>query len=143
MPKIADYYTEIDKQSELYSDFMMNFDIHPNKRDLIRKTNEESVKRSIRNLILTDKFERLMQPRIGGNIRALLFEPINMMTKVSLQNLIENTIKTYEPRAILPKQDAVIATPSADEQAYYVRITFGIKTSVDPIVVNIQLNRVR
>ena len=58
----------------IFSDFNNSFAVHPVKKDLSLKTDADSVKQAVKNLILTDKGERLMQPRIGCKIRSLLFE---------------------------------------------------------------------
>jgi len=58
----------------IYSDILSNFNIHPIKKDLVRLTNEEAVKKSIINLIFTNKGERPFQPFIGSSIRQYLFE---------------------------------------------------------------------
>ena len=58
---------------EFYSDFQTNFTIHPIKKDLTRLVNEDSVKRSIKNILLTNYYERRFRPRFGANIRKYLF----------------------------------------------------------------------
>ena len=57
-----------------YSDFTMNLDIHPDTKQIFTFTNANAVKRAIKNLILTDNYERLFRPDIGAGLRALLFE---------------------------------------------------------------------
>ena len=62
------------KKKNLYSDIHKDLAANPITGDLALRRDEESVKESIKNIILTDQGERLMQPLIGGNIRAMLFE---------------------------------------------------------------------
>ena len=63
----AEKYTSTTRKTELYSDFFIGLDIHPGKKDLARTTNENAVKRSIINLLLTDYDERPYQPTLGLN----------------------------------------------------------------------------
>ena len=53
MAQRLDKYTSVNKKAEIYSDFLMNLNIHPNTGQLLRYTNEDAVKKSIRNLLLT------------------------------------------------------------------------------------------
>ena len=71
----ADKYTQVGKKQEFYSDFMNNFVKHPVNNSLARLTNEESVKQSIRNLILTNVGERMFEPDVGSTVNNALFEP--------------------------------------------------------------------
>ena len=64
------------KKISIYSDFKKDLEISPLSQDLTVFKDEDSVKESIRNILLTDRGERLMQPTIGGNLRAMLFENI-------------------------------------------------------------------
>lgn len=136
----ANSYLQIDTSTEFYSDFFTNFDIHPHKHDLARNTNETAVITSIKNLIFTNKYERLFNPGIGSKIRTLLFEPVDTKTQVSLQDEIKETITNYEPRA---KIVDVIVTPFIDEAAYAITITFYIINNTAPITLQTTLFRVR
>ena len=81
-----------------YSDLDLNFTIHPVKKDINRYTNEAAVVNSIKNLILTNHYERPFQPDIGSNVRRILFENMDTITATTLQNEIAQTIRNYEPR---------------------------------------------
>jgi len=69
-----------------YSDIPTNFDVHPVKEDLVLVTNESAVKRSIRNLLLTDPYERFFNPLIGSGIRQTLFENVSKDTEFFLNH---------------------------------------------------------
>lgn len=141
LPKVADRFTaQRPKEENLYSDFLVNLNFHPDNKQLMRNTNEEAVIRSIRNLLLTNKYERLFQPSIGSNIQKLLFEPISPQTQVGIVNQVRETIENFEPRA---KLIDVIASPYVDQNAYVITIIFFITTIENAITINIPLQRVR
>ena len=136
----ADKYTPLSTISELFSDVSSDFEQHPDTHDLMRLKNEEAVKRSIRNLVLTNKYERPFQPNLGSNLRKYLFEDISPTTSLNLQNEIKTTIENYEPRA---GSVDVTVSPYVDENAYVVNILFYIINSNNPISLNTILYRVR
>lgn len=128
------------KKQILFSDFYKDMEQNPLSEDLALKTNEEAVKEAIKNLILTDKGERLMQPLVGGNIRAMLFENNTPATIKIIQEQVKSTIKQYEPRATLID---VIVTSSIDENTIQVAIYFYINSVDQPISVTVFLERTR
>jgi len=133
-------YTQVNKDTEFYSDVLVGLDAHPQKHDLARNINANAVKRSIKNLIMTNKYERLFNPRIGSKIRNLLFEDVSTFTQVSLKQAITETIENYEPRAKLVD---VVVTPYVDQQAYVITIVFYIINNIEPITFQTTLYRVR
>jgi phage baseplate assembly protein W len=138
-----DKITRKDKASErksYYSDFYTNFNAHPQNKRLVKYTNEESVKRSIRNLILTDKYDRPFQPEIGCRVRGLLFENMSNLIMEEIKATIRETIEVYEPRARVI--DVIVQTNEV-RQAYDVYIYFEVINSVEPVTLNITLYRAR
>jgi phage baseplate assembly protein W len=123
-----------------YSDIPTNFDVHPVKEDLVLLTNEQAVKRSIRNLLLTDPFERFFNPNLGAGIRQSLFENMSSDTEYVLKEKIKETITNYEPRASLYSVN-VKALP--DENAYFASLIFYITNNTAPITLDLILRRVR
>jgi phage baseplate assembly protein W len=128
------------KKNAKYSDISIGFGINPFSKDLTRVTDVDAVKRSVRSLVLTDKFERLLDPDIGGNIRAALFEPMSPLTESILEDYITETIENYEPRCIL---ESVIIQANYDNNAYNVTITFRVDTSEGLQSLSFLLERVR
>lgn len=135
-----DKYTQLNKKQTVYSDFLLNLNPHPFTHDLARVTNEDAVKRSIRNLILTNAFERPFKSKLGGNINKFLFEPMTIETQKSIEEAIALTIKNHEPRANLME---LVVTPDEDAQAYNITIVFGIVNNAAPVEMSMQLNRIR
>lgn len=128
-------------QSQVYySDIDTNLTINPISEDIGRITNENAIRRSIRNLLLTDYYERPFKPDIGSNIRKLLFELITPITIELLQKGISDVINNYEPRANLID---VICTPFEDNNAIDVTIVFSIINIEEPITMQLSLDRIR
>lgn len=125
---------------KIYSDIDLTFSKHPGKGDIILSYDEQAVIRSIRNLLLTNRYERPFQPEVGSNITALLFEPISPITAHAIEQEILTTIKNFEPRAQVT-QINVDAVP--DNNAFYVRIAVLIGNNTTPTAVNLLLERTR
>lgn len=123
-----------------YSDFYNNFNVHPQNKKLAKYINVDSVKRALRNLILTDKYERLFQPEIGCNVRSLLFEPMVETTSVRIKDEIKDSIIKYEPRARL--LDIEVFANEA-RNSYDIYIIFEVINTVDPVSLNLTLFRAR
>lgn len=148
----ADVITQTQKKKELFSDFLDSFAVSPVGGNLAKVVNENAVRQSIKNLILTDlggidintnsrlAGERLFQPLVGSDIQRCLFEPNNVLTEATIVNSIENTIKSYEPRA---QQLSVKILPSDDEHYLIINIVFSVINNPSPIDLTLNLRRVR
>lgn len=132
--------TPVSKKPNLYSDFHKDLRISPISKDVALLKDEDAVKQSIKNLILTDPGERLMQPFIGGGVRALLFENITPGVLKVIETRCRDTIKTYEPRAELIE---VTASSLYDDNKVNVYIEFYIKNVDRPISLDLILERIR
>jgi phage baseplate assembly protein W len=124
----------------LYRDFFNDLDPHPISNDIAIKVNENAIKQSIKNLILTDWGERPFQPTLGGNVRKLLFENFTAQTIVTARQIISNTIIEHEPRASLRE---VIITSLEDNNAISITIIFSVINRQELIDLNVVLQRVR
>ena len=120
----ADTYTQSDLTKDLYSDFMNDLTPHPNTNSIVLLKNVNAVSRSIKNLILTNKYERPYNPKIGSNIRAFLFEPADAITEISIKENIKRVIKKYEPRVAIRQ---LIINDLPDQNAYKILVNFKIK----------------
>ena len=126
--------------TELYSDFYSNFESHPDKLDLIKYSNEESVKRSIKNILQTNTGERFFNPVFGSDIRKLLFELASPVTESLLREYIEVAITNFEPRARV--LDVVVST-NGDETGYNVSVIFSTINTTEPVTLSLILSRIR
>ena len=123
-----------------FSDIDLNFTKHPVTGDLVRKFDEESIKQSVKSLILTQNYERPFHSEIGSQIRGLLFEPATPMLTALLKRAISDTIINFEPRVNLID---VLVRLSPDTNEVYVTIEFTIINTVRPLVVTMILTRTR
>ena len=123
-------------------DFDLQFRRHPLTGKLLMKKDDETVKQALKNLILTDRYERPFRPNYGGDIRSRLFDLHTSVTKSNYENLIETAIKNYEPRAILDNSSvSVLEYP--DNNAMIVSIRFKNQTTLNELQLDINLNKVR
>lgn len=123
-----------------YTDLDLDFFAHPTTHDVIKKTGDDAIKRSIRNLILTNFYERPFQSYIGSNIQQLLFENVTILTAVLIKDAITSTINNFEKRVSL--QDVVV-TPDPDNNGFNVQLQYIILNRQLPITTNMFLERVR
>ena len=102
---------------EFYSDFSKNLDQIPGRKDLSILINENSIKESIKNIVLTNKGERLFQPNFGCDINASLFENIDNNTVLILRDNIKRAIRTFEPRCDLKNVEIIADLDTNNLQA--------------------------
>ena len=100
--------------TKIYSDIDFTFTKKPVTADVALSYDDQAVIRSIRNLLLTNHFERPFNPDLGSNLNALLFELVSPLTAASLEREINTMIDNYEPRA---RVNEVIVTPLPDNNA--------------------------
>jgi phage baseplate assembly protein W len=137
---VVSLLTPRSKKITIYTDFKKNLEVSPVSQDITLLKDEDAVKEAIQNLILTDRGERLMQPNLGGNIRAMLFENITPAVLTLIEDQIRTTIELYEPRAELID---VIVTSNIDDNIVKVTIVFYVKNNQQPISVDVFLERTR
>ena len=121
-----------------YRDFDLDFGAHPAHGDIdtIKKTT--AISRSIKNIIRTNRFERLFQPTIDGGLNALLFENFGALTSSRIQSAITHAINRFEPRADV-KDITVKAEP--DENGYYVSIIYVPDNDIKETNLEVYLER--
>lgn len=136
----ADKFTALARQPVYYADFTNNLDLNPETGYLATLTNAQSIANSIRNLVLTNKYERPYQPQIGSKVQSLLFDPNDPTTHSLLVTTLNETIAQFEPRAIN-------VTVSVDEVIDAYQVLIGVRFSMVniPLPFNFQivLKRVR
>ena len=132
--------TDLNISPVVYSDFFTDFSRHVNTGQLNRKTNDNAVKQSIRNLLLTDHYERPFQPQIGSNLRSLLFENFTLATQAQVEQYINEVFDNHEPRAELLN---VVVTPNPDLNSMGISIYFRIINTTEQTQLDIIIERVR
>ena len=123
-----------------YKDIDILFGNHPVTRKLNTLTNNAAVARAVKNLILTNKGERPYQPMLGSDVTRQLFELNDGLVENNLQEAIELVIQNYEPRAEL---ESVFVDANNDQHLVTVDITFRVVNQIDPITINVMLERIR
>ena len=137
---VVNLVTQRQKKISIYSDFKKNLEISPLSQDLTVNKDEDAVKEAIINLLLTDRGERLMQPNIGGNLRAMLFENITPGTLTMIEDQVRTTLDMYEPRAEIID---VLVTSNIDDNVVKIQVHFYISNNQQPISVDVFLERTR
>lgn len=124
----------------LYSDIDLMFKIHPVKKDLVLSTNEQAIIRSVKNLVLTNHYERPFRSEVGSNVRKMLFEPLTPLTANYVEREIYDVLKIYEPR--ITGLNVKVAV-SADESYLNAVIQFYINTQTNLTKIDLLLERLR
>ena len=124
----------------IYSDFDNLFVTNPITKKLATKINRNAVKQSVKNLVLTDFYERPFQSDIGCNIRGFLCEPFTSHLQEQMKQTILNTIQNHEPRA---KVIDVLVEDRIDLNAISLTIAFEILNDSEAVVLDVLLERVR
>lgn len=130
----------INRKTRQYSDINLLFTVHPATADITKKTDEEAVKASIRNLIQTKNYERPFHPEIGCQIYSLLFENFTPITKQIMKRTIVDVIEKFEPRAQVLD---VKIRDRVDNNSIDIDVIFKLLNSELPITLRTALSRVR
>lgn len=125
---------------DIYKDLSFNMSLHPLTRDVSSITNENAVRRSLKNIILTDKLERPMNPTFGCNVRRHLFELITPATVQIIKAEVINAIQNYEPRVYL---NDVIVKGREDNNSISIEIVYTTQTNTIPERLTVILDRIR
>ena len=130
-----------DRDSQVFRDLDLFFGKKNTSKDISKVNGVQSVKRSVRNLILTNIYEKPFHPEIGSGIRGLLFEPLSPITAFVLSQKVEDVIENFEPRARLV---GVRANPDLDRNAYEISVEFYVQNAPTELVdTTVLLERLR
>jgi phage baseplate assembly protein W len=113
----------VQRVSRGFKDLSMSFLANPVNYDLIALKNESAIARAVRNLVLTQPGERFFNDNLGSRVSAALFENMDEITAGFIQQEIEDTINTYEPRVKLIE---VIVSPNFDNNEFNVTVSYEI-----------------
>ena len=128
------------RSGQIYNDLNLDFQQNTATKDIQKITDVESVKRSVRNLINTNHYEKPFRPQVGSNLRAMLFELISPQMNHAISKEIDLLIRNYEPRCRLVE---VSSNPQIDKNAYAVTISFYVVNHPEPVIVESFLERLR
>lgn len=123
-----------------YKDLDLSLKIHPIRKDIIPLKDDNAIKNAIKNLLVSNFYERPFSVDKGANLRGLLFEPNDALTRIELRENIAQCIKKYEPRVITK---FVKIIDDGDNNAYRITVGFKIKEYGTNGSVEIVLRRLR
>lgn len=123
-----------------YSDLDLDFMPHPTTKDVMKKNGVEAIKRSVRNLILTNFYDRPFRSYIGSNALKLLFDNMTPITANFLNNAIREVITNYEPRVAI---NDLRVDFDYENNGYNVTLFITILNRNEPAVINLFLERIR
>jgi len=126
----VDRFTIESAKVKTYSDFLTDFDRNPSTGYLAQLNNEEAVRQSIRNLVLTERTERFYRASTGSKVYSLLFEPFDPLTSMAIENTIRETIRNSEPRALVRRVSVI---PNEAHHMYVVGVSFSIVNAPEEI----------
>jgi phage baseplate assembly protein W len=131
---------ESKRSARIYKDLNLDFQQNTATKDIQKITDVESVKRSVRNLINTNHYEKPFRPQVGSNLRAMLFENISPQMNHAISKEIDLLIRNYEPRCRLVEVNTI---PDFDRNAYSASISFYVVNHPEPVTVESFLERLR
>jgi phage baseplate assembly protein W len=128
------------RNTRIFSDLDLNFTKHPVTKDITRRYDDDAIKQSVKNLLLTRNFERPFHSEIGSPIRQLLFDLPGPMFNVMLQRAVIDVINNFEPRVNIID---VRVDDYSDANEVYVTLEFTIVNTERPITLELALERTR
>lgn len=128
------------RNTRKFTDLDLNFTAHPVTKDIALRYDENAIKTSLKNLILTSNYERPFHSEIGSPIKRLLFEPITPMLSVVIKRAIVDVVNNFEPRVQLLDVNVQV---SDDNNSIIVNIEFKIVNTERPLTLDLVLERTR
>jgi len=132
--------SSINRNSRIFKDFSFVFNKHPTSLDLVKKNDDDAIKQSLKNLILTKHYERPFHPEIGCQIHSLLFENWDPVVEKLMQQTIIDLVNKFEPRVRLID---VKINAQPDLNSVDITIEYQIINSERPVTFTTSLTRVR
>lgn len=123
-----------------WRDLDLSLKIHPIRKDIIPLKDDAAIKNAVKNLLVSNFYERPFQDDLGANLRGLLFEPAGIITEIQLRDSIRRVINKYEPRV---KIRSIDITDLSENNSYKINVKFLIKEYDSADSVEIILRRLR
>ena len=109
--------------SRNFTDINMGLTKNPFTGDISDVKNENAIKQSLKNIMMTKKTEKLFDPAFGTNIWDSLFEPLDEMTADRIQQEVLNVVNQYETRISI---EEVEVEPFEEDNFYHIFVTYRI-----------------
>jgi len=123
-----------------WRDLDLSLKIHPIRKDIIPLKDDAAIKNAVKNLLVSNFYERPFQDDLGANLRGLLFEPAGIITTIQLRDSIRRVLNKYEPRIAVTSIDI---TDLSQNNSYKIKVKFKIKEYDSAEAVEIILRRLR
>lgn len=123
-----------------WSDLDLSLKIHPIRKDIISLKDDAAIKNAVKNLLVSNFYERPFQDDLGANLRGLLFEPAGLFTEIMLRDSIKDVLDNHEPRI---RVTSINIIDNARANSYGIIVNFIIKEFDTSTSVNIELRRLR
>ena len=123
-----------------FQDIDLDFTAHPVTGDVVKVKDSVSVKRGIKNILLTEEGERLMQPELGSGVRNMLFAPMTDINAQRLEDEVRSAIEAWERRAEVLE---IVVIPEEEHNRYRVAVTFRIINELEEQELELFLQRER
>jgi phage baseplate assembly protein W len=123
-------------------DFDLTFRRHPSSGKLLMKKGDDCVKQALKNLILTNKYERPFRPEFGGDVRKRLFDLFDTVSSADFESEIRTAIINYEPRVILGGHPVSVAE-NREDNSLSITIKYRNAITLTDVSLDVNLNRVR
>jgi phage baseplate assembly protein W len=123
-----------------WSDLDLSLKIHPIRKDIVSLKDDAAIKNAVKNLLVSNFYERPFQDDLGANLRGLLFEPAGLFTEIMLRDNIKNVLDNYEPRI---RVSSINIIDNTQANSYGIIVNFKIKEFDQATSVNIELRRLR
>ena len=128
------------RSNRIYSDLNLSFTKNPATKDVAKLFDVQAIKRSVKNIILTNKYERPFNSDFGCNLRGFLFENITEPLLVIIKDRVAMAIEKYEPRVTV---EDVVVKDDQDKNGLSIMVSFLINGTEAPVSVSTFLQRVR
>jgi phage baseplate assembly protein W len=128
------------RNTRIFSDIDLNFTAHPVTKDIVRRFDENAIKASLKNLVLTANYERPFHSEIGSPVRALLFETPSPMVTATLRKALIDMLSSFEPRVEIID---ILVNYRPDNNDLNISILFKIINTERPLTLDVVLERTR
>ena len=122
-----------------YKDIDLTFQNRPSG-DIYKKTEAAAVKQSVKNLLMTNRFEKPFDPNFGGGLNEFLFSLDQEFDELDIQERVRNVVANYEPRAVVNKVNVELAS---DQHTVGITVNFSVITTGEVVELDVSLTRVR
>ena len=123
-----------------HRDLDLSLKIHPIRKDIIPLKDDNAIKNALRNLLVSNFYDRPFSRDKGANLKGLLFEPADVFTTITMRKNLETVIRKYEPRVLIR---SININDKPDDNAYFVEVNFKIKENDVDESVSIVLRRLK